>query len=124
MTSRRQNKQSRGFDDWKVAAESRLRSDSTRDELQRKLKEKWEQDYVSTHESWSQILEELSIPEDENGWLGSVEIRMINSLNSEEKLDYDNHPDGLNVIAIGGNKLSRGLTWRTYNFLLLRHKDV
>jgi len=98
------------FDDWKVAAESRLRSDSTRDELQRKLKEKWEQDYDSTHESWSQILEELSIPEDENGWLGSVEIRMINSLNSEEKLDYDNHPDGLNVIAIGGNKLSRGLT--------------
>jgi hypothetical protein len=98
------------FDDWKVAAESRIRNDSTRNELQRKLKQKWEQDYDSSHESWSQILEELSIPEDENGWLSSVEIRMINSLNSEEKLDYDNHPNGLSVIAIGGNKLSRGLT--------------
>lgn len=98
------------FDDWKVAADSRLRLDSARDELRTKLKQKWEQDYNSSHESWSQILEELSIPEDENGWLSSVEIRMINSLNSEEKLDYDNHPNGLNVIAIGGNKLSRGLT--------------
>ena len=34
---------------------------------------------------------------------------MINS-KSDEKLDYDAYPDGLNVIAIGGNKLSRGLT--------------
>lgn len=98
------------FEDWKVAADSRLRIDSARDELHTKLKEKWKQDYASSHESWSQILEELSISEDENGWLSSVKIRMINSLNSEEKLDYDNHPNGLNVIAIGGNKLSRGLT--------------
>ncbi len=98
------------FDDWKVAAESRLRNSFARDELQRKLKKRWQDNYDSTNESWSQILEELSIPEDENGWLGRVQIRMINSLNSDEKLDYDNHPNGLNVIAIGGNKLSRGLT--------------
>ena len=34
---------------------------------------------------------------------------MINS-RSDESLDYDKHPNGLNVIAVGGNKLSRGLT--------------
>ena len=34
---------------------------------------------------------------------------MINS-KSDEILDYDAYDDGLSVIAIGGNKLSRGLT--------------
>lgn len=112
------------FDDWKVAAQSRLRNDSTRDNLHTKLKQKWKRDYDSTTESWSQILEELSIPEDEDGWLSSVDIRMINSLNSEEKLDYDNHTDGLSVIAIGGNKLSRGLTLEglTTSYFLRRTK--
>ena len=47
--------------------------------------------------------------EDEEGWIHDVKILMINS-KSDEKLDYEEHPDGLNVIAIGGNKLSRGLT--------------
>ncbi|MFT3722912.1 MAG: Z1 domain-containing protein [Hyphomonadaceae bacterium] len=39
------------------------------------------------------------------------DIRLV-IVNSESKspLDYDRYPDGFNVIAIGGDKLSRGLT--------------
>ena len=36
-------------------------------------------------------------------------VRVVNGYELD-KLDYDNHPAGLNVIAIGGDKLSRGLT--------------
>ena len=39
-----------------------------------------------------------------------IEVRLINSVNKEGVLDYDKHPNGLNVIVIGGDKLSRGLT--------------
>ena len=40
---------------------------------------------------------------------GTVEVRLINSY-SKELLDYHNYEQGLNVIAIGGYSLSRGLT--------------
>lgn len=36
----------------------------------------------------------------------SIKIRVINS-KTDDKLDYDNYDDGLNVIAIGGYSLSR-----------------
>lgn len=39
----------------------------------------------------------------------TIKIKVINS-GSDDKLDYDNHEDGLNVIAIGGYSLSRGFT--------------
>ena len=37
---------------------------------------------------------------------------LVRGINGEAKgvLDYENHPTGLNVIAVGGDKLSRGLT--------------
>jgi hypothetical protein len=38
-----------------------------------------------------------------------IEIRVINGT-AKDALEYFEHPGGLNVIAIGGNKLSRGLT--------------
>jgi hypothetical protein len=38
-----------------------------------------------------------------------IEVRAING-KAKELLDYIDNPDGLNVIAIGGDKLSRGLT--------------
>jgi hypothetical protein len=38
-----------------------------------------------------------------------IAIRVVNS-EMREALDYDAHPGGLNLIAIGGDKLSRGLT--------------
>jgi hypothetical protein len=39
----------------------------------------------------------------------SVKVRLINS-ESKDKLNYDDHENGLNVIAIGGYSLSRGFT--------------
>ena len=38
-----------------------------------------------------------------------IEVRVINGY-AREALDYWDHPDGMSVIAIGGDKLSRGLT--------------
>ena len=38
-----------------------------------------------------------------------IEVRVING-SAQEALDYWDHPDGISVIAIGGDKLSRGLT--------------
>ena len=53
--------------------------------------------------SWEEISTELRAA------VESIEIRKIHG-NSGEDLDYSNYPNGLNVIAIGGDKLSRGLT--------------
>lgn len=38
-----------------------------------------------------------------------VSVRAING-SAKDALDYADHPDGLSVIAVGGDKLSRGLT--------------
>src|SRR5690606_25879857 len=53
--------------------------------------------------SWSEVLPHL------NDAASRIEIRAIHG-GSGEALDYYDHRDGLSVIAIGGNKLSRGLT--------------
>jgi hypothetical protein len=52
---------------------------------------------------WSDVLEHL------NEAVQRVKVRAIHG-GSGEALDYYDHKDGLSVIAIGGNKLSRGLT--------------
>ncbi|NEN75736.1 Z1 domain-containing protein [Pelistega sp. NLN82] len=41
--------------------------------------------------------------------ISSVQVMLINS-SSEDRLNYNNYSEGLNVIAIGGYSLSRGLT--------------
>lgn len=41
--------------------------------------------------------------------LDRVDLRVVNS-ESDTDLDYDAFPDGLSVICVGGDKLSRGLT--------------
>ena len=38
-----------------------------------------------------------------------IEVKKVNGT-AKDALDYADHPDGFSVIAIGGNKLSRGLT--------------
>ena len=52
---------------------------------------------------WSAVSEGLRLAAE------SIQVRQING-NSGEVLDYERHSEGLNVIAIGGDKLSRGLT--------------
>lgn len=57
---------------------------------------------ISSHK-WSDVLEHL------NEAVQRVKVRAIHG-GSGEALDYYDHKDGLSVIAVGGNKLSRGLT--------------
>lgn len=52
---------------------------------------------------WSDVLEHL------NDAASRIEVKSIHG-GSGEALDYFDHKNGLSVIAVGGNKLSRGLT--------------
>lgn len=53
--------------------------------------------------SWEEVLSHL------NSAVEKIKVREING-NSKDTLSYIDNPDGLSVIAIGGDKLSRGLT--------------
>ena len=72
------------------------------------LEKRWNKHFLGknedTMESWDEIKIHL------RKFCDSVEVREINSNNPGGDLDYQNHENGLKVIAIGGNKLSRGLT--------------
>jgi hypothetical protein len=57
---------------------------------------------ITVHK-WSDVIEHL------NEAVQRIKVRAIHG-GSGEALDYYDHKDGLSVIAVGGNKLSRGLT--------------
>jgi len=59
---------------------------------------------VGVHVSWSQVAAELH-----EAVSRIAEVKEINGT-AGDVLDYINHPNGFNVIAVGGDKLSRGLT--------------
>lgn len=75
--------------------------------LLEELEKRWNKHFLGknqdTVEPWNEIKTHL------NDFCQSVEVREINSKSGGD-LDYHNHKNGLRVIAIGGNKLSRGLT--------------
>lgn len=60
-------------------------------------------DPLITPIQWSEVSRELTEA------ALKIQVRGINGL-AEGVLDYAEHPKGLNVIAVGGDKLSRGLT--------------
>lgn len=85
-----------------------------------RLKALWDDDFVPTSEraqrefptfadhgplpAWEEVLEALP------NTLADIEVRMINGT-AKDALDYaDQKAKGLRVIAVGGDKLSRGLT--------------
>lgn len=57
---------------------------------------------VKVH-TWEKVMDELYSA------IARISVRAIHG-NSADSLEYVNHPRGLSVIAIGGDKLSRGLT--------------
>jgi len=85
-----------------------LRFTTISNEIIEDLEERWKLHFHNrdekTTEEWEDIKKHLVT------FTETVEVREINSSNKEGDLDYHNHPKGLKVIAIGGNKLSRGLT--------------
>ncbi|MBY7835409.1 Z1 domain-containing protein [Vibrio fluvialis] len=88
--------------------------EGSREELFKELKRLWDADFVKSnidvaddqcpHHSWADVSSKiLSVTQ-------SIKVRRING-SAGDVLDYENHKNkGLNVIAIGGDKLSRGLT--------------
>lgn len=83
-----------------------------------RLKNLWENDFIPTNikmneefsdlcaeslPNWNDV--ELILPE----IMEQINVRMINGT-AKDVLDYKDRADGLKVIAIGGDKLSRGLT--------------
>ena len=82
--------------------------------LREALRLLWEDDYVATSHSippvyggveiaWEQVDAQLSDA------ASKIVVRQING-SAGDALEYTDHPDGVSVIAIGGDKLSRGLT--------------
>jgi hypothetical protein len=90
---------------WKTQARSMFECDG----FLEMLKKRWQDEFVSKFPKIEAFSEFSELFVEEDGWMQDVKVMMINS-ESDETLDYDAYNGGLNVIAIGGNKLSRGLT--------------
>jgi hypothetical protein len=84
------------------------------DELESLWREEFESRYATIHSSaqsevgrrvaWDEVCAELH-----EAVSRIAEVKEING-SAGDVLDYINHPNGFNVIAVGGDKLSRGLT--------------
>jgi hypothetical protein len=78
----------------------------------------WETEYASKYDevckntndmmltplTWDMVKEKVEFA------TAKIEVKAINGLNVDGGLNYDDYPNGMSVIAIGGDKLSRGLT--------------
>ena len=75
--------------------------------IREKIQERWESNFAIhplTNETWGDI--EFNLMRFIHD---GYRVMEINS-KSEHSLNYDDHSNGLKVIAVGGNRLSRGLT--------------
>lgn len=76
-----------------------------RDPVMRSLNETWKKHYAGGKEQWDAIQHEL------HRAAAGMSVVQINASKASGKLDYRAHAEtGLNVIAVGGNSLSRGFT--------------
>ena len=83
------------------------------------LRDMWSNDFAPTSVEVRERYPDLTRECGEVSWDGvrskllessqRIEVRVING-SAQEALDYWDHPDGMSVVAIGGDKLSRGLT--------------
>jgi hypothetical protein len=81
------------------------------------LEKIWEKDYLPTFKSMRQLwddhqmlsIEWTAVRAELLNAITRIQVRGING-DAGGTLDYSNNPNGLNVIAVGGDKLSRGLT--------------
>lgn len=83
------------------------------------LREMWEQDFAPTAAKTRALYPDLMHGSPDVTWQEveselvessqRIQVKVINGA-AKDALDYWDNPDGLNVIAIGGDKLSRGLT--------------
>ena len=78
----------------------------------------WKEEYEPKFDKIKDLTSDLSLtdlewedvgPEIRN-ILGAIECLEINSKNGKKGFEYDRYPNGRTVIAVGGDKLARGLT--------------
>lgn len=77
--------------------------DADRSDELRDLRLTFEEEYSTCQASWADVRDEL------HSAIGGVRVVEVNH-KSDTPLDYSRADDGLTVIAVGGNSLSRGLT--------------
>jgi Z1 domain len=92
----------------------RIRYGDVNAPIEEELRLSWERDFVPTSAwfpadqappvSWAQVWPEVR-PAAEK-----IQVRVVNGNSSDALQYYDHRREGLSVIAVGGNKLSRGLT--------------
>ncbi len=76
-----------------------------RDPVMQSLYQAWEKYYGSAPEQWPEVQAEL------HRAAAGMTVVEVNASKNSDTLDYRAHADtGLNVIAVGGNSLSRGFT--------------
>lgn len=82
--------------------------------VEEELRRLWERDFIPTSEwfpadqappvSWAQVWGQVRSAAEK------IQVRVVNGNSADALQYYDHRREGLSVIAIGGNKLSRGLT--------------
>lgn len=77
--------------------------ESMKDPILERIYQNWEREYASLEFDWDDIVEVLFSA------MERIQIKVVNSSKSSEKLEYPKN-ESLRVIAIGGLALSRGLT--------------
>jgi hypothetical protein len=92
----------------------RIRYGDSSAPMEDELRRLWERDFVPTSAwfpadqappvSWAQVWDQIR-PAAEK-----IRVRVVNGNSSDALQYYDHRREGLSVIAVGGNKLSRGLT--------------
>jgi len=105
---------SRQVEDLLTTTRYRLRyGDGDSNSIWAELKTLWETDFEPTTQAFDEPAEKVSwtaLKEHIQPAVEKIEVRTINGT-SQDALEYYEHRDkGLSVIAVGGNKLSRGLT--------------
>jgi hypothetical protein len=79
-------------------------------QLRDELRGLWERDFIPTSKRMAEAPPDWSAVDSELADAAArVRVLEING-SAGEVLEYIDHPDGVSVIAVGGNKLSRGLT--------------
>lgn len=102
----------------KIASALEFRTGPFYDSLIIEMKAIWENDYLPTSiivkDNIEDPLIEISDWEDIEKRLyqcaSRIEVKSVNGKAADGGLDYDSYPNGCRVIAVGGDKLSRGLT--------------
>lgn len=74
-----------------------------RNPYMKNIYEVWKSDFEIHHSDWHQIQEKLLEA------IASMQVLLING-DSHDNLNYKDYKNGMNVIAVGGDRLARGLT--------------